>query len=335
MEKEQLLYSSYKKWLSEIFGKYKLRIIVSALIVIFRGIILLLPPIITQKIIDKILPSGSFQKLTVYAVVLVAIPLLVSALIIIDLFIDKYILKVMSKTRYDIYKGIQSKPLQWFHKLQAGDLLSRMLDETEEITEFAYFGVGSVIWFNVTIVVGLSLLLTRSWKITIILLAFILCQAYIVDYLGKLHKKNSMAIMKNRASVTDKIMESVSGIQFIKTVAGEEKEVEKISDLLEEQRKLLKKQRKIELYRDLVKTLFIVGANVVIYFYGGVLVLENQLTIGALVAINSLYTWVQPAIFGYQDMYIDAKKIIPSLERVCEIMYTTETKSGYIRQVGM
>lgn len=330
MGKEPVLYSSYKKWIIEIFCKYKLRIIVSALIVIFRGIILLLPPLITQKIIDEILPNGSFQKLTIYTIVLIVIPLVVSVLIITDLLIDKYILKIMSKVRCDIYKGIQSKPLKWFHKTQTGDLISRMLDETEDLANFAYFGVGSVIWFNVTIVVGLSLLLTRSLKITVLLLVFIICQAYIVDYFGKLHKKNSMEIMGNRACVTDRIIESVSGIQFIKTVAGEKKEEKKISVLLEQQRKLLKKQSKLELYRDLVKILFIVGANMVIYFYGGVLVLEKQLTIGTLIAINSLYTWVEPAIFGYQDMYIGAKKILPSLERVCEIMYTLTIKSGCI-----
>lgn len=327
MDSERV-YKDYKEWVSRIIGKYKVRIIISSLIVVFRGLILLLPAVITQQIIDNILPSGSFHKLTMYAVVLVAIPITVSVLIIVDLFIDKYILKVMSEARFNIYNGIQYRPLQWFYETKIGDLVNRMLDETEEVTNFAYFGIGSVIWFNVTIVAGLSLMLTRNWKITLLLLGIILCQAYIINCLGEKHKKNAKALMENGAEVTNHIIESVGGIQFIKAAAGEETEIDKISAVLDKQYELLTKKRRIELFRSIVRTIFIGVANMVIYLFGGMLVINRQLTIGALIAINSLYVWVQPAIFGYQDMYISAKRIIPSLNRICEIMYPIKAHKG-------
>lgn len=327
MDSERV-YKDYKEWVFKIIGEYKVRIIISSLIVVFRGLILLLPAVITQQIIDDILPSGSFHKLTMYAVILVAIPITVSVLIIVDLFIDKYVLKVMSEARCDIYNGIQYRPLQWFCGTRIGDLVNRMLDETEDITNFAYFGIGSVIWFNVTIVAGLSLMLTRNWKITLLLLGIILCQVYITNRLGEKHKKNAKALTENGAEVTNHIIESIGGIQFIKSVAGEEAEIDKISVILDQQYELLTKKRRIELCRSIVRTMFIGVANMVIYLFGGMLVINKQLTIGALVAINSLYVWVQPAIFGYQDMYISAKRIIPSLNRICEIMYPVKAHKG-------
>lgn len=328
MDSERI-YNGYKEWLSEIVGRYRVRITISALIVIIRGVILLLPSVVTQWIIDDILPSGSFHELTMYAVLLVAIPITVTVLIIVDLFIDKYILKVMSKVRCDSYNGIQHRPLQWFYGTQIGNIVNRMLDETEEITNFSYFGIGSVIWFNVTIVAGLSIMISRSWKTTIILIGIILCQVYITNRIGEKHKQNAKALMENESEVTNHLMEAISGIQFIKSVAGEESEIKKYGVLLDKQYELLARQRKIKLYSSLVKTAFIGLANISIYLFGGMLVINNQMTIGALVAINSLYVWVQPAIFGYQDMYIYAKRILPSIERINEIMYPVKSNRGY------
>jgi ABC-type bacteriocin/lantibiotic exporter with double-glycine peptidase domain len=328
--KSEHVYKGYKEWLTVIIDKYKVRIVVSALIVFFRGVILLMPAVITQQIIDNILPSGSFHKLTMYAVILVVIPFTVTVLIIVDLFIDKYILKEMSEVRYNIYNGIQYRSLQWFREIPIGDLVNRMLDETEDITNFAYFGIGSIIWFNVTIIAGLSIMFSRNWKITLLLIAIILCQAYVTNRLGEKHKRNAKALMENGAEFTNKIIEGISGIQFIKAVAGEEEEIQKVSTVLDRQYELLTKQRKIELCRNIVKIAFIAMANLVIYLFGGMLVIDNQLTIGALIAINSLYVWIQPAIFGYQNMYISAKRMFPCLDRVNEIIFPIKSNGGNI-----
>lgn len=315
---------NYQEWLWKNIGRYKGRIIISMFVVIIRGIMLLVPALITQQIIDVILPSGSFKKLALCAAILILIPIMVTLLIIVDLFIDQYILQIMSKVRSDIYNGIQYRPLEWFNHILLGDLISRMLDETESVTKFAYFGMGSVVWFNVTIVVGLCLLLSKNVKITLLLFSCILGQTYIMSLLGKQQKQNTKHIKENSALLANSMIESLTGIQFIKVTASEEKEIEKASQLIDQQSALYRKQRILELYHNLVKVGFSGGANLIIYFLGGQLILKQQLTIGQLIAINSLYTWIQPAIFGYQDMYIGRSKIVPSLKRIFEIMYEPE-----------
>ena len=76
---------NYKQWLSGILSQYKFRMMISMLIVVIRGVILLLPSVVTQQIIDVVLPQGSFSLLLIYAVLLVAIPVTVSVLIVVDL----------------------------------------------------------------------------------------------------------------------------------------------------------------------------------------------------------------------------------------------------------
>ncbi len=50
-------YKNYKEMLLGILGQYKFRMIFSMLIVVVRGVILLLPSVVTQRIIDVILPQ--------------------------------------------------------------------------------------------------------------------------------------------------------------------------------------------------------------------------------------------------------------------------------------
>ena len=315
---------NYKQWLSGILSQYKFRMMISMLIVVIRGVILLLPSVVTQQIIDVVLPQGSFSLLLIYAVLLVAIPVTVSVLIVVDLFIDRYILKIMSKLRCDIYNGIQYRPLQWLKKAKLGDIVNCMLDETEDITNFGYFGIGSIIWFNTTIIAGMSLMIARSWMITLGLLVIILVQVYITNILGEKHKENSGELIQNEVDLTNRVLETISGIQFVKSTASEMAEYHKVEKVQEEKYKILMKQRKIELGRNIFTTLFVCLTNLVIYLGGGFLVIRGQLTIGALVAINSLFVWIQPAIFGYQSMYIGSKKIAPSLDRIYRMIYPVE-----------
>lgn len=327
-------YKNYKEWLLGILSQYKFRIIISMLIVVVRGVILLLPPVVTQQIIDVILPQGSFSLLLMYSVLLVVIPITVSALILIDLFIDKYILTIMSNLRCDIYNGIQYRPLKWFKEEKLGDVVNCMLDETEDITNFGYFGIGSIIWFNTTIVVGLSLILTRNWIITLCLLVIILIQVYITNILGEKHKENAKELIKNDVDFSNRVLETVSGIQFIKSTASESLECDKIDKVQEKKYEILIKQRNIEFCRNLLTALFVAATNFVIYMGGGFLVIKGHLTIGALVAINSLFVWIQPAIFGYQSMYINSKRIVPSLERIYKMIYPAHDKECEVVPAG-
>ena len=327
-------YKNYKEWLLVILSQYKFRILISMIIVVVRGIILLLPSVVTQRIIDVILPQGSFTLLIMYAVLLVAIPITVSVLIVVDLFVDKYILTIMSKLRCDIYNGIQYRSLQWIKEAKLGDVVNCMLDETEDIANFGYFGIGSIIWFNTTIIVGLSFMLTRNWLITLCLFVNILFQVYITNFLGNKHKENAKELIKNQVEFTNRVLETVSGIQFIKSTASESLEYDKIGKVLEEKYEVLMKQRNIEFGRSLLTALFVCLTNFVIYMMGGVLVIEGQLTIGALVAINSLFVWIQPAILGYQNMYIGSKRIVPSLDRIYKMIYSIEETRREIIPTG-
>lgn len=319
-------YKNYKEWIFRGLSHYKFRIIISMLIVVIRGIILLLPSIVTQQIIDVVLPKGSFSLLFIYAVLLVAIPITVSVLIIVDLFIDKYILQFMSKLRCDIYNGLQYRPLQWIKETKLGDVINCMLDETEDVTNFGYFGIGSIIWFNTTIIAGLGLMFTRNFVITISLLLVILFQTFITTVIGEKHKMNSQMLINSEVKFTNRVLETISGIQFIKSTASESLEYDIISRLQDEKYEVLMKQRKLDFCRNISTAAFVILTNFVIYMGGGILVLRGEMTIGALVAINSLFVWIQPAIFGYQSMYINTKRIAPSLERIYRMLYPVVNK---------
>ena len=327
-------YKNYKEMLLGILGQYKFRMIFSMLIVVVRGVILLLPSVVTQRIIDVILPQGSFSLLFMYAVLLVAIPITVSVLIVIDLFIDKYILAIMSKLRCDIYNGIQYRPLKWLKEAKIGDIVNCMLDETEDIKNFGYFGIGSIIWFNTTIIAGLSLMLTRNWIITLCLFGVILIQVYVANIIGKRHKENAKELIKNDVDFSNRVLETVSGIQFIKSTASESVECDKIGRVQEKKYEILMKQRNIEFCRNILTTLFVAVSNFIIYMGGGFFVINGYLTIGSLVAINSLFVWIQPAIFGYQSMYINSKRILPSLDRIYKMIYPVEDKECEVVPVG-
>ncbi|WP_190322836.1 ABC transporter ATP-binding protein [Bacillus cereus] len=293
----------------------------SIFLVIIRSIILLTPPLLTKFIIDHVIPENNKYMLVILTISMFMVPVVTGSLIILDLYVSSFVLKVAAKIRTDIYNGLQYKPIRWFVNKKANDIIQRLLDETERLAIFFYQGIGSIVWVNVTIITGLIFMTSMSYQLTIILVVLLVIQSLVLKRISNNFTKKSKILLENQSEVGEHIRETLTGIDYIKSVGKEEFEVQrfipKIDKYTNSSLEILKIRNKANISRVLLNSL----AISVIYLYGGILVLDGGLTIGALVAFAAIYVWIAPAILSYQDLYLEAKNVTPSIGRIKEIYF--------------
>lgn len=307
------------KWTINLLRPHWRAGIASIILVFIRSVLLLCPPFLTQQLIDKVIPEKLGSLLILYSLGIVAIPIVTGILFLWDLSISTFVLKVASKYRADLFNGIQYRPLTWFQQVKTGDIINRITEDTKSVAVYGYQGIGSWIWFVATIVIGIGMMAWIEWRLTIVIALFLGLQVWSFDRMKDRVKNEASKLATADASLVESLRETVSGVMLIKNAAQEESALSQLDHRLHSHHTAYKRFVWTDAQSDLLRTIFVGIINAVLYLGGGLLVINGEFSVGSLVALLSLYLWVQPAVLYFQYHHLAAIRLIPLIERIREI----------------
>ena len=193
-------------------------------------------PILTGRGIDLIIEKGNVDfdsllpilvKLGIIAVIVAASQWLMS------LFTNKVTYLTIRDIRNDAFKRLEHLPLKYIDSNPHGDILSRMINDMEQISDGLIMGFAQLFTGVVTIFGTLGFMLSVNVKITLIVVVITPLSLFVARFISK----NTFLLFKDR-SVTrgelTSIVEEMTGEQ--KTVAAfchEQDAYEQFSDINE------------------------------------------------------------------------------------------------------
>ena len=227
---------------------------------------------------------------------------------------------------YDLRNALQRKITELsfsFHdKAEAGDLLSRAIQDVERIrflTGRAIFRViesiflmlitaGVMIWMNPQLgllaIVSMPLLIIRSIRF------------------GRVFRPLSLKIQKQLSVLTTRVEQNLRGVRVIKTFAQEEAEIERFAIENQKWYDLSALSAKMQSNNMPLLNLIANISSVAILLYGGMLVINQALTLGELVAFTTYVAQIVTPV-RYLGMVLPAITMAAaSAERVFEILDT-------------
>ncbi len=200
---------------------------------------------------------------------------------------------------YDLRNEIQSKltflSFSYHDRSHAGDLLSRAMQDVERIRfltgraslrimEGALLFVstiGTLIWMN-----------PRLGLLSCIALPLLIVQAL---RFGRRYRPLSLKIQQQLGALTSNVEQNLRGARVVKAFAQEDAENERFSTVNEKWFDLSNLAARIQAVNIPLLHLIANVGSVLILWYGGMLVINNQLTLGELVAFTTyLAQLVQP-----------------------------------------
>lgn len=308
-----------KKWILSAIKKNKPKLILSLICATTRSILLLFPAVVTRYIIDIALPNQDLTLLLYLSIATVLIPVITGAMIIADLYINKHIIKIFAKYRTTLFEDVLSQDLSYFNEFSSGDIIHRSIDETDKIANFFYFGLSNIIWINVTVIAGIILMILQEWRISLMLIATVIIRIAITEIISRSQKKVFAKREKTASDVNENIREDITNIDYIKSICAYEKELEIIEKKFD---KNVSNELELNRYSILhsLSGLFIdIFINIILYLLGAIMILNGDITAGALISVISIFGWITPAINGYLGLHINLKDIGNSINRVSEI----------------
>ena len=219
----------------------------------------------------------------------------------------------------DIFSKIINLPYHYYRKNTTGDIVSRISD-LKTLKDV----IGKTI---LTLFVDIPLTLFSSISLyfinpkLFIISIFIFLIYFIVIFIFKpIYKELISNIHKKNALVNSYMVENISAFETIKGLGIEDETNKQFKkhyyDLTESSLKL----GKVFNIQTSIKSIIDEVGTLVILFVGSLLVLDSKITIGSLIAFNSLLVYFTSPLKNIVDMDSNLKEAKDALSRILEIL---------------
>ena len=257
------------------------------MLLILTGLNLLVPRII-QDVIDQGLVQGDIVQLVRSALLLFALGLASAILSLGNRYGSEWIAaRVGYDLRNRMYDHIQHLPFTYHDHVQSGQLISRCIEDVRAIERFAGGSVADLVRFVLLTVGVLYIMLAANPTLAVIALLPMIPLIFMTTVFGTKVGGLFFAVDNAVGDVSNRLQENVVGVQVVRAFAREEYETKRFTDankvVFQTWVKVIDEWSKI-----MPTTNWLTAVSIIlILWFGGRMVMDGTLTIGAIVAFNA------------------------------------------------
>jgi len=299
------------------------RYTIAVTLLIFGGILEMIPPKLVGEAIDDIyVGSLTLERLFLHIGLLLGLTTLIYAVNYIwmyQLFGGAFLVERILRTRF--MRHLLKMTPTFYEKNRTGDLMARATNDLKEIARTAGFGILTLIDSSAFMLIILFTMgIFISWKLTFAsLLPFPILAVAINIYGKKIHERFIKA-QDAFGDMNDYVLESISGVRVIRAYVQEKLDQARFQSLTEDvYRKNMKVAQIDSLFDPTIKVL--VGLSYLIGLgYGAYLVFHNEITLGELVSFNVYLGMMIWPMFAIGELINIMQRGNASLDRINETL---------------
>ncbi|WP_366511373.1 peptidase domain-containing ABC transporter [Moorena sp. SIO4A1] len=294
-----------------------LEVFIASLIIQIFGLI---TPIFTQIILDRVVVQRSTLTLTA-----VGLGLLMFSLFRVAITgLRQYLLDhTANKVDLALIVGFISHtlrlPLGFFESRFVGDITSR-IQENRKIERFLTGEALSILLDLLTVFIYVGLMFWYSWKLALLILVivppFFLLALIYTPFLKRISREVFHAIAKESSY----LIEVLSGVRTVKSTAVEQTVRWHWEELLNKEVKTNFSgqviSNRLQIFSNTIEGL----ATTALLWFGAWLVIQNQLTIGQLVAFNMLLGQVIRPFQRLTLLWNEFQEVVIAMERINDVL---------------
>ena len=320
--------------LMHFIGKYRFVLIVSILLAMFSVILQLYVPVLFGDAIDEIVSIGNvnFANLGQYLSKIIFCVILASiSLWIMNLLNNKMTYHIVQDIRLQAMEHIQKLPLSYIDKHSTGDIVSRIIADTDILSDGLLLGFSQLFSGIVTIIATLFFMFSKNVVISIM----VICLTPLSFFVAKFIASRSYTMFKkqseSRGKQTALIDEMIGNQKVVHAFGYEEKASKQFAEINKE---LQKYSQQAVFYSSITNpsTRFV---NNTIYacvaIVGAYMILANSLTVGGLSVLLSYANQYMKPFNDISSVVTEMQNALACASRIFELLEEPiETNSGNI-----
>lgn len=305
-------------------------LILSALLLVGRAGLELVPPLFQREIIDEVITTLNLKYLGVLIAALVGAYALSQLVQIGDNYIrhalgEKFIFDL----RVRLYAYLQKMSLSFFERTSTGELMSRVTNDLSALEHFVTHGSALTAVDLIRLIGGSMILFILDWRLAALVLIPVPILAVSLRHYNTKIRPVYRNVRARLGDINAKLQDNLSGIRVIQAFAREEMERQRFTSESERYyRARVKGIRYWSVFFPAIRFLSAMG-SVIVLGVGTVMVVKGELSLGTLVAFLSYTTSFYEPINRLTEVDNIFQEAIAAGERFFEILdETTEVKDA-------
>lgn len=242
-------------------------------------------PVVSRNIINTYIPDKNIRLILTWCAALLVIYIIQTIMQYFMQYQGHIVgVRMQADMRRDVFEHLQKLPFSYFDEHKTGVIMSRIVNDLMDISEFAHHGPEDLFISLVTVVGAFIILCTVNIPLTLITFAVL---PFLVLFIIKKRSAMTLAFRKNRieiAEVNASLENSIAGIRVSRAFTGEREEEKKFAE--NNQRYVTVRERSYRVMAEFFSgTNFLTSLmNVVILAAGGYCVYRGVINVGDMVA---------------------------------------------------
>jgi ATP-binding cassette subfamily B protein/subfamily B ATP-binding cassette protein MsbA len=227
---------------------------------------------------------------------------------------------VVAQVRRRIYEHLQRLSLRFYSDQQVGQLMSRMVNDSDMFERLIAHAVPGVL-VNILTLIGVSvMLLSMNWQLMLLTMLpiplVVLAMRSFARYVRPAFRERQKELAELNATLND----SLSGIREIKAFNREETQANRIGKHIEKYRdSMLRALRLMATFDPFIEFTSSLGTIVVIYF-GGRLAFSQVLSLAELVAFFLYLEMFYQPVRALSTVWENIQEALAGADRIAELL---------------
>ena len=323
------------KQLAVYIKPYYLRFFIALVLMVFSTVLCIYGPRLTGQattlladgVLAKYSGKGGIDFDGIWSIVRTLIFLYVGSALI-DYFVNLLSINISVDISYRLRKDISEKlnklPLKYFDGKTHGEVLSRVTNDVDSISNNLTSTVSQILNSSVNIVGVLFMMIMISWKLTIVALLIIPMSGVLAATIVKKSQKYFVQNSKSLGEVNGHVEEMYSGHLIVKTYNYEDDSIEKFEQL---NNKLFNAAYKSQFYSAVMHPVTGFLGNltyVLVCLIGGFEAIRKTMTIGDIQAFIVYVRRLNQPITSIAQLLNTIQTMAAAAERVFEVLNEEE-----------
>lgn len=324
-----MIKQSFKFFFKNFIKKHVLTLILILFLSFFTLIFSFISPLLIKALVDDVFIAKKFD-LFVYIILGIIVMYTISS---ISTYFNSFItgklqVKLLKEVSESLFNSIQYASLKSTHSLKVGDLITRIMGNTQIAINIPVRIIPQFFISIVSIIVPFIIMLSLNVQLTLIVMSPVILFALFSTFFGKKMEIIQKSFLDINATAYSFLKESLSIIPLIKVFNLESWAGKRFHNHMDEYYDVSINYTKTSSLSSSVGSLIFGVPTVLLIGVGGYMVMDNAISIGTFTAFLSYVTIFFSPISQLSIIWTSYKSAVPAFNRIKEIFDMDKNTNG-------
>jgi ATP-binding cassette, subfamily B, bacterial MsbA len=311
-----------RRWQTYLYP-YRGQLALGLVSLLISSVIGLAAPWLIGKMLDAAFTTKDILRLNYYILLILAVYILQATFGFWRTYLCTRVGdQVVADLRRQVYTHLLTLPVQFFAERRIGELTSRLSADVTVVYTVASSSLLELLRQLLVLSGGIIIIAATNARLTLVMLAIVPPTIAGAVLFGRYLRRLSTAVHDQLALANAVLDESLTNVRVVQSFVREEYEISRYSNAI--QAGLLLARRQALMTGGFVAFIIFViyGGIAAVLWYGGRLVLANEISQGEMVAFVMYTFYIAFSIGGLAEVYSQLQRARGATQRIFEILDT-------------